>query len=158
LFKKSEADRLDLKVYYHSITEQIIQLQIGIGIRISKFGIIHRFCDISNGKYDNGNSGNICKTHAAKNIKFSSCKVWRLLWYYQGNFHFGLGNASLSIPPGYPPYTPGAMCIPDYSATDGSIHIIYVLRFRGHLAENNLPAIFFSTSAISFHYFTSGTV
>jgi hypothetical protein len=77
---------------------------------------------------------------------------------YQGNFHFGLGNASLSIPPGYPPYTPGAMCIPDYSATDGSIHIIYVLRFRGHLAENNLPAIFFSTSAISFHYFTSGTV
>jgi hypothetical protein len=38
---------------------------------------------------------------------------------YQGNFHFGLGNASLSIPPGYPPYTPGAMCIPDYSATLG---------------------------------------
>ena len=38
---------------------------------------------------------------------------------YQGKFHFGLGNASLSIPPGYLPYTPYAMCIPDYSMTLG---------------------------------------
>jgi hypothetical protein len=38
---------------------------------------------------------------------------------WQGKFHLSLGNASLSIPPGYPPYTPSVMCIPDYSMTLG---------------------------------------
>jgi hypothetical protein len=38
---------------------------------------------------------------------------------WQGKFHFSLGNASLSIPPGYLPYTPYAMCVPDYTMTLG---------------------------------------
>lgn len=32
---------------------------------------------------------------------------------YQGSFHLSVGDPSLSIPPGYPPYTP--LCIPDNS-------------------------------------------
>jgi hypothetical protein len=30
---------------------------------------------------------------------------------YQGSFHLSVGNPSLSIPPGYPPWTP--LCLPD---------------------------------------------
>ena len=34
---------------------------------------------------------------------------------YQGSFHVSPGFPSLSIPPGYPPYTP--LCLPDNSKT-----------------------------------------
>jgi hypothetical protein len=36
---------------------------------------------------------------------------------YQGAFHVSPGFPSLSIPPGYPPWTP--LCLPDNSLTAG---------------------------------------
>jgi hypothetical protein len=34
---------------------------------------------------------------------------------YQGSFHLSVGNPSLSIPPGHPPWTPP--CLPDNTKT-----------------------------------------
>lgn len=34
---------------------------------------------------------------------------------YQGSFHLGVGNPSLSIHPGYQPWTP--LCVPDNTKT-----------------------------------------
>jgi hypothetical protein len=36
---------------------------------------------------------------------------------WQGSFHVSVGDPSLSIPPGYPPWTP--LCVPDYTKTLG---------------------------------------